>query len=83
MNALDDYRFEMAVAIRAEHHVLVQLDLALKHRATEDQAYALAEVARVDNELGVHIEHLLRRLKLLLVLLVDAVDHLRDLLLLS
>jgi len=75
VDALDDYRFEVAIAVRPKHHWLVQLDLALKHGTAENETNTLAEVAGVDDELGVDVIELLRLLELLFVLLVCTINH--------
>lgn len=52
VDALDDHWSEVAVAVRTEHHLLVELDLASEDGSTEDETDTLAEEAGVDDELG-------------------------------
>ena len=83
VNAFDNDRFEIPVAIWSKHHLLVKLDLALKHCSAKDKTHAFAEVSRVNDEFGVHVIDLLCLFKLLLVFLVCTIHHLRDLVLLG
>ena len=70
MDALDDNRLEVAVPIRSKHHLLLDLQGALQHRSSENQANTFAEVSRVDNELGVDV-NCLRHHSLRVLLLID------------
>lgn len=83
MDAFDDDGLEVAIAVRTKHHVLVHFDFTFQHGSAKYQAYALAEVSRVYDELRVHMEDLLRILEHSLILLVSAIDHLRNLSLLG
>ena len=76
VDALDNDWLEVALPIRPKHHVLVQLNLALEHGTTEDQANTLAEVARVNDEFSMHVVDLLCLFELLLVLLIGTINHL-------
>lgn len=51
VNAFDGDLLEVAVSIRAEHHVLVQLDGTSRDDATQNQTDTLGLVAGVDHEL--------------------------------
>ena len=51
VNAFDGDFLEVAVSIRAEHHVLVQLDSTSRYDATEYQTDTLGLVAGVHHEL--------------------------------
>ena len=83
VDALDNDRFEISIAIWPEHHWLVKLDLALKHGSAKDKTHTFAEVPRVNDEFCMHMIDLFCLFKLLLVLLICAIHHLRDLVLLS
>ena len=52
VDALDRDRAEISVAVRTEHHLLVDLDATTEDGTTQDQAYTSANELGVHNELG-------------------------------
>lgn len=83
VDAFDNDRFEISVAIWPKHHMLVKLDLALKHSTAKDKTHTFAEVTRVNNEFCMYVEEFLCLFNLLLVFLICAIHHLCNLVLLS